>query len=227
MDAIIMCAGKGTRLRPITDSIPKPLVPICGRSSLERTLDALPSEVDRIILIVGYLGNIIKERIGTRLDDREVVYVEQGVLNGTGGALRCAQSSIRSDHFLVLNGDDVYVGEDFAELLKYQHALLYKRMAWGGSADAWVIDERGIIAGMEQIEPGPQVNLNVGAYHLGRSWFDTEPVLSPGKTDEWSIPHAVPQIVERGFPVKGIRARFWMPVGTPEQLEEAEKELKK
>jgi len=225
MDAILMCAGKGTRLRPLTDTIPKPLVPVHGRSTLERTLDALPQEVDRVMLVIGYLGGAIRERIGDRVSDREVVYVEQEKLDGTGGALRATESSIHSDRFLVINGDDLYAAEDFNELVKYDRALLYARTVWGGNADAWIINASGKITGMQQIAPGPEVNLNIGAYCLDCSWFKTDPVLSPGKTDEWSLPHAIPQMIERGFPVKGVRARFWMPVGTPEQLEEAERLL--
>ncbi len=77
MDAIIMCAGRGTRMRPITDSIPKPLVPIMGKGSLERTLDILPHEIDRVILVVGYRGDQIRERIGLEWKGKKVTYLTQ------------------------------------------------------------------------------------------------------------------------------------------------------
>jgi bifunctional UDP-N-acetylglucosamine pyrophosphorylase/glucosamine-1-phosphate N-acetyltransferase len=225
MDAIIMCAGLGTRLKPITDTMPKPLVPIAGRSSLERTLGMLPDEVNHIILVVGYLAEQIEQKIGSEYQGREVTYVRQDVLNGTGGALRCAESAIRSDRFLVLMGDDLYAKEDLQELAKHDTSVL---CYWGkvsGTLDAFQTDEVKRIIGLYRPEPGTECLLNTGAYSLDRHWFATDPVLVPGKTDEWSLPHAIPQLIESGHPVYAIEASFWMPVGTHEQLAEAEAKL--
>jgi UDP-N-acetylglucosamine diphosphorylase / glucose-1-phosphate thymidylyltransferase / UDP-N-acetylgalactosamine diphosphorylase / glucosamine-1-phosphate N-acetyltransferase / galactosamine-1-phosphate N-acetyltransferase len=226
MDVIIMCAGLGTRLKPITDTIPKPLVPIAGRSSLERTLDILPEQVDRIILVVGYLADQIRTRIGISFNGKSVEYVQQDVLNGTGGALRQVESVIRSDHFLVLMGDDLYSKEDLQNLAKHDTSVL---CYWGeasGTLDAFQTDETKRIIGLYRPEPGARCLLNTGAYSLDRHWFETQPVLVPGKSDEWSLPHAIPQLISSGHPVYAIEATFWMPVGTHEQLAEAEARLK-
>jgi UDP-N-acetylglucosamine diphosphorylase / glucose-1-phosphate thymidylyltransferase / UDP-N-acetylgalactosamine diphosphorylase / glucosamine-1-phosphate N-acetyltransferase / galactosamine-1-phosphate N-acetyltransferase len=225
MDAIIMCAGFGTRLRPITNTVPKPLVPIAGRSSLERTLDMLPACVDRVILVVGYLGDQIKNRIGSSYSGREVAYVDQSVLNGTGGALRAAESALRSDRFLVLMGDDVYAPEDLEKLSSREKAMLCHRAQASGTLDAIRTDADGCISALYRPDPGSEALLNTGAYALDRHWFATEPVLVPGKSDEWSLPHAVPQLIELGHPIYAVEASFWLPVGTHEQLAEAEKLL--
>lgn len=222
MDAVIMCAGLGTRLRPITDTIPKPLVPISGRSSLERTLDILPDDIDRIILVVGYLADQIKARIGSSFRGRSVEYVHQDVLNGTGGALRLAESAIRSDRFLVLMGDDLYAKEDLDDLVKHDKAVLCYRGRASGSLDALALDNENRVCGLYRPEAGEEVLLNTGAYTLDSHWFATKPVLVPGKTSEWSLPHAIPQLIDLGHPIHAIEASFWMPVGTPEQLEKAE-----
>jgi len=226
MDAIIMCAGLGTRLRPITNTIPKPLVPIAGRSSLERTLDMLPECVDRVVLIVGYLADQIKTRIGSSFNGREVAYVHQDVLNGTGGALRAAEAALRSDRFLVLMGDDVYDAEDLRKLSSHEKAMLCCRGAASGSIDAIKTDDSGRIESLYRPEAGSEAILNTGAYALDRHWFSTTPVLVPGKADEWSLPHAIPQLIEIGHPIYVIEASFWLPVGTHEQLEKAEVLLK-
>lgn len=225
MDAIIMCAGLGTRMRPITNTIPKPLVPIAGRSSLERTLDILPEEVDRIILVVGYLAEQIKQRIGTSYHGRDVEYVYQDVLNGTGGALRCVEPAIKSDRFLILMGDDLYTKEDLKDLAKHDKAILcYKGFA-SGSLDALQVDDEKRACGFYRPASGEEVLVNTGAYSLDRHWFATDPILVPGKTDEWSLPHAIPQLIELGHPIYAIEATFWLPVGTHEQLAEAEELL--
>ncbi len=217
-----MCAGLGTRLRPITDTVPKPLVPIAGRSSLERTLDMLPDDVDRIILVVGYLAEQIEDRIGNAFRGRDVVYAHQDALDGTGGALRRAESFIRSDRFLVLMGDDLYAAEDLAHLVKHEKAILCYRGAASGSIDGIQLDEEKRVCGFYRPEAGAETVLNTGAYALDRHWFSTKPVLVPGKTNEWSLPHAIPQLIDLGHPIYAIEASFWMPVGTHEQLAEAE-----
>jgi NDP-sugar pyrophosphorylase family protein len=222
MDAIIMCAGLGTRLRPITDTVPKPLVPIAGRSSLERTLDILPDEVDRLILVVGYLADQIKFRIGESFDGREVVYVHQDILDGTGGALRRAESALQSDRYLVLMGDDLYSKQDLADLAKHDKAILCYQGEASGSLDALQVDDDRRVCGFYRPPAGTSCLLNTGAYSLDRHWFATEPVLVPGKSDEWSLPHAIPQLIDLGHPIYVIEATFWMPVGTHEQLAQAE-----
>ena len=64
---MILAAGRGERMRPLTDSIPKPLIPVAGRSMLERTMDRLDrSGVQNVVVNVHHLGNQIAERIGSR-----------------------------------------------------------------------------------------------------------------------------------------------------------------
>src|SRR5207248_3956745 len=86
MDAIILAAGLGTRLRPHTLYTPKPLLPIRGRPILDWTLGALPPSVDRVLVVVHYLAEQIKDYLRTQLHFREHVAVEQAQPRGTGDA---------------------------------------------------------------------------------------------------------------------------------------------
>lgn len=222
-----MCAGLGTRLRPLTNTVPKPLVPIHGKGSLERTLDILPPEITRVILVVGYLADVLKERIGNASKDRPVLYVTQDPLDGTGGCLRQVKAQVPdlSDRFLVIYGDDLYAAQDLAALVVVPRAVLVLGRITeheGDTKDAWKLTPDGRIAGLFRPAVGETAFLNPGAYCLDHHWFETDPVLVPGKTTEWSLPHAIPQLIERGFDIKAIPATFWMPVGTPEELAAAE-----
>src|SRR5438132_11292416 len=89
MDAIILAAGFGTRLRPHTLTTPKPLLPVRGRPILDWALGALPPEVDRVLVVVHYLADQIEAylRGQTRFARWEAVRQEQP--RGTGDALRC------------------------------------------------------------------------------------------------------------------------------------------
>ena len=107
MDAIILAAGLGTRLRPHTLTTPKPLLPVQGRPILDWALGALPPAVDRVIVVVHYLAGQIETYLRGQRYFPEWETVAQEVPRGTGDALRSCRERIRSDHFLVLNGDDL------------------------------------------------------------------------------------------------------------------------
>src|SRR4051812_47391491 len=116
MDAILMAAGLGTRLRPHTLHTPKPLLPVRGRPILDWTLGALPAPVDRVIVVVHYLAERIEEYLGGQEWFAEWVTVPQGDPRGTGDALRRCREHVRSERFLVLNGDDLFGAADLAAL---------------------------------------------------------------------------------------------------------------
>lgn len=224
MDAIIMCAGRGSRLRPLTDTTPKPLIPIQGKGSLHRTLDMLPSAVTRIVLVVGYLADQIRETVGTEVAGSPVVYVTQDRLDGTGGCLRQVRRQLPdlSERFLVMNGDDLYAARDLESLCEAERGVLVLETRLNKEEDSWLRDERGALRGLSRTPAGAVGCINVGAYCLDHAWFNTEPVLVPNKPFEWSLPHAIPQLLERGLTLTAVSASWWMPVGTPEELQAAE-----
>jgi NDP-sugar pyrophosphorylase family protein len=213
-------------MRPLTDTVPKPLIPVAGKGTLEWTLEELPPEVDRIILVVGYLADQIRERIGVSWQGREVVYVTQDPLDGTGGAVRCVEPYLKSERFLVINGDDLYNAGDLAKLASVERGMIVRSTTLQKEEDSWVSDADGRIRSLTRAPAGTPANINTGAYCLDRSWFSTKPILAPGKTTEWSVPHAIPELIERGVAFTAIPATFWMPVGSLEELKRAEEALK-
>src|ERR1700675_409410 len=124
MDAVILAAGLGTRLRPHTLHTPKPLLPVRGRPILDWTLGALPARVDRVIVVVYYLAEQIAEYLGGQEYFQEWVTVPQGEPRGTGDALRRCRPHVRSDRLLVLNGDDLFGAADLADLASRPAGLL-------------------------------------------------------------------------------------------------------
>lgn len=220
MDVIVLAAGRGERLRPLTDTVPKPLIPVAGRGVLLRTLDILPPEIDRIILVVGYLQEQIRDAVGTEWKGRPVEYVSLEALDGTGPAVRACESIIRGERFLVLNGDDLYGQKDLEELVRHERGVLYFEGIFFKGGDGWLVED-GLIRGFGAIAPGEAGRMNINGMVLGREWFATTPVLSPGKTNEWSLPHAIPQLLDN-VKYDAVRAHFWMPCGTVDELKAAE-----
>src|SRR5271170_6802 len=108
MDAIVLAAGLGTRLRPHTLQTPKPLLPVQGRPILDWTLGALPTSVDRVLVVTHYLAEQVDTYLRQQSHRSAWETIVQEKPRGTGDALRCCQERLHSDTFLVLNGDDLY-----------------------------------------------------------------------------------------------------------------------
>src|SRR6202166_4811089 len=124
MDAVLLCAGLGTRLRPHTLTTPKPLLAVRGRPILDWTLGALPAAVDRVVVVVHYLAEQIEQYLQGQKFFKEWAAVPQGEPRGTGDALRRCREHIRSNQFLVINGDDLFGAADLAELARCPAGVL-------------------------------------------------------------------------------------------------------
>lgn len=102
--AIILAAGRGERMRPLTDSIPKPLLPVGGRSMLERSIEHLErAGVRNIVINVHHLG----EQIAERFEGRAKIIREDRLLE-TGGSVKNALPLLGDKPFFVLNGDGLW-----------------------------------------------------------------------------------------------------------------------
>ena len=108
MIAMLLAAGRGERLRPVTDNLPKALVEVRGQSLLERHLDAIKAAgVDTVVINLGWLGEQIVDRIGSGSDrGLNVIYSPEGEdLLETGGGIQRALPMLGGEPFLVVNAD--------------------------------------------------------------------------------------------------------------------------
>ena len=108
MDAIILAAGLGTRLRPHTLTTPKPMLPVRGRPILDWTLAALPKAVERVIVVTHYLREQVDDYLKQQQHFRDWVTVFQQTPRGTGDAFMSCRDAVKSEQVFVLNGDDLY-----------------------------------------------------------------------------------------------------------------------
>lgn len=217
MQAVILAAGKGLRLRPFTDHHPKPLIDIAGKPLLEYTLESLPDSIGEIIIVIGYLGNQVRDHFGDSWNHKPIRYVLQEQLLGTGDAVLQTKPFVEQN-FLVVNGDDLYAKSDLTLLLNNELSIL----AWQSS----VAQENGlkVTEDMNLINFDPASSLiNSGAYHLTKEFFNN-PLAEIIVRDkiEYSLPHTLVAMAKTQ-PVKVVKASHWFPVGTPAQHEFATK----
>src|SRR6266851_3868412 len=224
MDAVILAAGLGTRLRPHTLATPKPLLPVRGRPILDWTLGALPPEVDRVLVVVNYLAEQIETYLAGQKHFARWETVRQDVPRGTGDAVRSCRDRIQSDRFLVLNGDDLYGAADLAELARHPAGLLVQQVAQPRKFGIAFLRPDGSLDKLVEKPDldGPQL-ANTGSYVFPKEVFEKELTLSP--RGEYEITEYVSSLAsERKVSV--VEAKFWLPIGTVEVWQAAqEKDL--
>jgi bifunctional UDP-N-acetylglucosamine pyrophosphorylase/glucosamine-1-phosphate N-acetyltransferase len=211
MDAIILAAGLGTRLRPHTETTPKPLLPVQGRPILDWTLGALPISVDRVVVVVHYLGEQVEAYLKGQSHIREHAVVWQHTPRGTGDAVRSCQGHLRGGPFLVLNGDDLFGAADLARLARHPAAMLCHPVDTPRKFGIAFLREDGTLR--ELIEK-PAIDgthlANTGAYVFPEDVFDIELTLSP--RGEYEVTQYVSALAAQGT-VHIERASFWYPIG--------------
>lgn len=220
MDAVILAAGLGTRLRPHTLTTPKPLLPVRDRPILDWTLRALPANVDRVVVVVHYLREQVESYLQRQTHFRQWQTVFQDEPRGTGDALRRCRDCLQSERFLVLNGDDLYGARDLAALASTPAGVLCHPVDEPRRFGIAFLREDGTLENLVEKPPleGSQL-ANTGAYLFPRSVFEIELQLSP--RGEYEITDYVSSIALRQ-PVSVVEASFWLPIGTEDAWKAAQ-----
>jgi NDP-sugar pyrophosphorylase family protein len=220
MDAVILAAGLGTRLRPYTLETPKPLLAIRDRPLLDWTLGALPKRVDRVLVVVNYLAEQIEEYLKTQKHIPDWLAVRQQEPKGTGDALRACRQYLRSENFLVLNGDDLYGAADLARLASCSAGILAQSVPEPRRFGIAFLKPDG---SLERLVEKPDIDgprlANAGAYVFPSDVFTTDLRVSP--RGEYEITDYVSALALRQR-VEVIEAAFWLPIGTVEIWQKAQ-----
>ncbi len=225
MQCVILCAGKGTRLRPITETVPKPLIEVCEAPVLEHIVRALPSEIDEIILVVSYLKERIIETCGSNYFGKKVTYCEQqNPAGGTGDALMCTKNILRGK-FLLLNGDDIYGEAMLKQAVSFDSMIFGYHSKTPERFGVLVSNSDGTLKEIIEKPANPPSNhINIGGYVLNDSIFSYEmPISASG---EIYVTDMVTEFAKNNR-VQIIEQDLWIPIGYPEDIEKAEKILAK
>ena len=220
MQCIILAAGKGTRLRPLTENCPKPLVKVGGKTLLDHIVSALPSSVDELVIVTGYLGEMIREHCGDTFHGRKVTYVTQEEQNGTAKALWLCKDLIKG-RFLFLFADDIHGKEDLARATSYTRSLLVASVPNPESFGIVVRNPDGTLGLMiEKPENAPSNCASTGAMVLDQHIFEFEP-QTPLK-DEFYLTEVIERYAQK-YPVAVVEQSTWIPIANPDDVANANK----
>ncbi len=112
MKCVILAAGEGVRMRPLTLVTPKPMIRVLGKPILEHIINDLPEKIDHIIIVVGYLGDQVIGYFGDRCARGKIDYVFQAEKKGTFHALSLCKDLLNDEKFLMLYADDLHGREN-------------------------------------------------------------------------------------------------------------------
>ena len=222
MQCVILAAGKGTRLRPLTENCPKPLVHVAGKPLLDHIVEALPSAVDELIIVVGYLGNMVREYCGEEFHGRKVRYIEQTVQDGTGRALWLCKDILKG-RFLFMFADDIHGKNDIARVASYTRGLLTKTSDTPERFGVIVRNPDGTLAEMIEKPAHPPSNLvSTGVMVLDEHIFEFEP--SNPVNGEYYLTDSLERYAKE-YPVAVVEEEMWLPIGYSEDIVRAEQIL--
>jgi NDP-sugar pyrophosphorylase family protein len=227
MQAVIMAAGRGSRMKELTDTIPKSMLHVNGKPLLEYKLDALPNEVDEVIIVVKYLGEVIRKHFGDSYKGMKIYYVEQeSPTAGTADAIWKAKPYI-TGKFFAMNGDNIYAPQDMQKCLQHEWAVLVLKDV-PVRTGAVIVDKHDRILNIAENtdHSGGVGYANTGFYLLDERFFDYAPIPKAVGSTELGLPQTMMQAA-KDIVIQAVPATNWIEIKDPNDLQKAGIELKK
>ena len=199
MQAVILAAGEGTRLRPLTGSRPKAMIPIANRPIIGYVIDSLVQNGIRdIIIVIGYK----KEQVSRYLNqlDIPVTVVVQEKQLGTAHALKAAEKEIRED-FLLLPGDNYIDPKSIASIKDERNAMLVKEHPNPSNFGVVVISGGRVIDIVEKPELAPTHTVSTGIFSLQKDFIQ--------HLNRTEIPDVMGCMLKEGIQMKAVYAEDW------------------
>jgi len=226
MKAIILAAGEGTRMRPLTLKTPKPLLHINGRPVLDYVFDALPEEVTEVVVVVLYLGEQIKSYLGDTYRDKKIFYAVGSEKGNAYSFLAAKEYFAKGERFIFFYGDEFPFRENVDACLQYPLSILIFETQTPRVGGVVLLDENGFIQEIEEKPSQPKSNIIVGGVMVLDDFvFKYEPF--PNVKGEYYFTSILTQFV-KDRPVRGIFAKnFIGDITTPKDIERVEGILEK
>lgn len=219
MQTVILAAGQGTRLRPLSESVPKPMLPVAGRPIAAHVADAaVAGGADELIFVTGYMAEVVEAYFGETYNGVPVSYATQEEQLGTAHAVRAAREHI-TEEFAVLNGDNLYDPESIVELFSNGPAIGVFEVPNPSAYGVLSTDETRVTDIIEKPEEPPTNLANAGVYLFpaeAREFLD----VPKSERGEHELTDVLARVIEE-HDVTPVTLDRWMDVGRPWELLEA------
>lgn len=229
-EAVVLVGGQGVRLRPLTLSAPKPMLPIAGVPFLRHLLARIAATgITHVVLGTSYKPEVFAEYFGDGSDlGLELEYVVETEPLGTAGAIRNVADRLRERDVLVFNGD-ILSGVDLSQLVDTHRAhaadvtLQLVKVDDPRRFGCVPTDADGhVTAFLEKKDNPPADQINAGCYVFRREMIDSIPPGRPVSVERETFP----ALLESGARVQGhVDASYWLDVGTPEAFVQGSRDL--
>jgi glucose-1-phosphate thymidylyltransferase len=234
MKAVVLAAGEGTRLRPLTEDKPKGMVEVDGKPILTHCFEQLAElGADELVVVVGYLKERIIEYYGDEFEGIPITYAHQREQKGLAHALLKVEEYIDDDFMLIL-GDNIFQA-NLADVVRRQRearadaAFLVEEVEWEEASRYGVCDTNkyGEITDVVEKPDDPPSNLVMtGFYTFTPAIFHACHLVQPSNRGEYEISEAIDLLIQSGRTIDAIGLDGWrIDVGYPEDRDEAEGRL--
>ncbi|MBS3125955.1 NTP transferase domain-containing protein [Candidatus Woesearchaeota archaeon] len=223
MQAVILAAGESTRTWPLTQTVPKPLLPIANKPILAYHLDALQGLADEAIIVVGYKKEMIKNHFGERWGSLKIIYVEQHEAKGTGHALMAAKDLIRDD-FLLMMGDDIYRRKDIEKCTELPLSILAKEVEDPSSFGVLEVDGNRVTSIVEKPAHFVSKLANCALYKLDKTLFGAPLQKSP--RGEYELIDMLQWLIQDNE-LRYVVTEHWWPIAYPWDLLRADRDFRR
>ncbi|SEO22353.1 bifunctional UDP-N-acetylglucosamine pyrophosphorylase / Glucosamine-1-phosphate N-acetyltransferase [Halogranum amylolyticum] len=220
MQTVVLAAGEGTRMRPLTARRPKPMLPVADRPLVGHTVAAaVEAGATSVVLVVGYGADDVRTHFGDGVDGVDVTYAVQSEQRGTADAVRTAAAHLEDGPFAVLNGDALYDVHSLTALYDTDAAVGSYRVDDPTNYGVLTTDGQTVTGVVEKPADPPSDLVNTGAYVFpteAQSWLDV------GESERGEL--ELTDVLEhacREYDVQLVPFDRWLDVGRPWELLEA------
>jgi len=230
MDAVVLAAGEGTRLRPLTEDKPKGMVEVDGKPILTHCFEQLVDlGAEQLVVVVGYMKEEIIQHYGDAFEGVPITYTHQREQDGLAHALLTVE-----DDFMLMLGDNIF--EANLEDVVQRHdenrtdaAFLVEEVPYEEASRYGVCDTNKygeIVEVVEKPEDPPSNLVMTGFYTFTPAIFHACHLVQPSNRGEYEISDAVDLLIHSGRTIDALRMNGWRnDIGYPEDRDEAERRL--
>ena len=217
MQTVVLAAGEGARMRPLTSRTPKPMLPVAGTPLVERCLgEAIAAGATSAVVVVGYEADVVREAIAPRDWPIPVDTIEQAEQRGTADAVRTARPALDDAPFVVLNGDVLYDRDSLTALYDADAAVGSYRVENPSAYGVLRVEDGRVLEVIEKPADPPSDLVNTGAYVFpaaALSWLDVD------ESDRGEL--ELTDVLQRACETTDVRSipfDRWLDVGRPWEL---------